>query len=82
MARTPQVLEIDGFYFAGYGWICKNCQPLVPDGSRGRARAHSEGEGEQKEPRYSSPGLAKWRDAARQTLYCPGCGTEEKVNKA
>jgi hypothetical protein len=77
-----KALEIDGFYFAGFGWICKTCQPKEQDSSKGRARIHSEGEGEAKTPRYSSPGLAKWRDAARQTLYCPACGAEEAVNKA
>lgn len=75
-------LEIDGFYYAGFGWICKFCQPAAADDSEGRARIHSEGEGELKEPKYSSPGLAKWRDATRQVIYCPNCGAEERVDKA
>lgn len=77
-----QTLEIDGFYYAGFGWICKRCQPAATDGTEGRARIHSEGEGEMKEPNYSSPGLAKWRDASRRSVYCPNCGAEERVNKA
>ena len=76
------MIEIDGFYFAGYGWICKRCQPLPVSVEPGRARVHSEGEGEQKELHLASPGLAKWRDASRQSVFCPVCGTEEWVNKA
>jgi hypothetical protein len=78
-------MEIDHFINPGYGWMCKHCMAedearQAPGGSR--ARFLTEGEAETKEPALSTPALARWRDAARQTLYCPRCGVEEMVSKA
>jgi hypothetical protein len=78
-------VEIENFINHGFGWICKHCSRK--DNGRagdttGRARFFSEGEAETKNPALSSTGLARWRDAGRQVLYCPECGVEERVNKA
>jgi hypothetical protein len=78
-------MEIEHFINPGYGWMCKHCLP--EDEARGakeegRARFFTEGEAETKEPALSTPALARWRDAARRTLYCPRCGVEEMVYKA
>jgi hypothetical protein len=76
---------LEHFLNPGYGWICISCSEKAnARGGRdaGRARFFSEGEAEEKEPRLSTPGLAKWRDASRQILYCPDCGVEERVSKS
>jgi hypothetical protein len=78
-------MELEHFINPGYGWVCKHCIEEVetrvgPD--KGRARFFSEGEAEDKEVNLSTRGLARWRDASRQVLYCPTCGVEEPVNKA
>ncbi|HEX8747567.1 MAG TPA: hypothetical protein VF717_10230 [Pyrinomonadaceae bacterium] len=78
-------MEIEHFINPGYGWMCRHC--MAEDEARGavvgaRARFLTEGEAETKEPALSTPALARWRDATRQTLYCPQCGVEEMVNKA
>lgn len=78
-------MEIDNFINLGYGWVCKHCAPEHEAGAVGgseRARFFTEGEAEEKEPALSTQALARWRDAARQTLYCPRCGIEERVSKA
>jgi hypothetical protein len=78
-------MELDRFINLGYGWICKQCGPNQETRAKddvARARFFSEGEAEQKEPALSSTGLARWRDASRQVLYCPVCGVEELVDKA
>lgn len=79
-------MEIDHFINPGYGWMCKHCAGETEAGAadevRGRARFFTEGEAESKEPALSTPALARWRDAARSTLYCPRCGVEELVSKA
>ncbi|MBD0370443.1 MAG: hypothetical protein ICV60_06375 [Pyrinomonadaceae bacterium] len=78
-------METDNFINFGYGWMCKHC--MAEDEGRGdegesRARFFTEGEAETKEPLLSTPALARWRDAARRTLYCPRCSVEETVSKA
>ena len=78
-------MEIEHFINPGYGWMCKHC--AVEDEARAakaesRARFFNEGEAESKEPQLSTPALARWRDRARITLYCPRCGIEEMVSKA
>ena len=78
-------MELEHFINPGYGWLCKHCYKEVetrvaPD--EGRARFFTEGEAEDKELRLSTQALARWRDASRQTLFCPGCGIEEMVSKA
>ncbi|HEX8177532.1 MAG TPA: hypothetical protein VF543_20755 [Pyrinomonadaceae bacterium] len=78
-------MEIEHFVNHGYGWMCRHCMALDESGGAvagARARFITEGEAETKEPVLSTPALARWRDAARQTLYCPRCGVEEMVSKA
>jgi hypothetical protein len=77
-------METDNFFNAGYGWICRRCNP--DDETRahlttGRARFFEEGEAEDKEVVFSTPALARWRDSSRQVLVCPQCGIEEMVSK-
>ena len=83
------LMETDHFINLGYGWLCKHC--YSPDELRSaagaeedtrHARFFTEGEAEDKEPALSTQGLAKWRDATRQTLICPRCSIEERVDKA
>ena len=78
-------MELEHFINHGYGWLCKHCHK--EDETRvgpneGRARFFSEGESEDKETRFSTTALARWRDASRQILFCPDCGIEEAANKA
>jgi hypothetical protein len=79
------MLETDHFINEGFGWMCKHCST---DGrarvseKETRARFFSEGEAEEKEPRLSTPALARWTSAARRSLACPRCGIEEMIDKA
>jgi hypothetical protein len=78
-------METDHFINKGYGWICKHCYPEMNAPLRDagtRARFHTEGEAEDKEPALSTQALARWRDASRSTLVCSHCGIEEMLNKA
>lgn len=77
-------METEHFINHGFGWVCRHCraEEEAQEGNRGRARFHSEGEAEEKEPALSTPALARWRDATRRTLFCPRCGVEELLNKA
>ncbi len=67
----------------GYGWACKRCRDSEAiDSSEAGAtlpRFFREGEAEEREPRLSSPVLARWKDGSRRTLVCPRCGVEEDV---
>jgi hypothetical protein len=77
-------MEIEHFINPGYGWLCKHCLSEIDARaslSEGRARFFTEGEAEEKEPSLSTLALARWRDAAREALFCPSCGIEELVNK-
>jgi hypothetical protein len=77
-------MEIEHFINYGYGWMCKHCLAETEAGAAQgleRARFFTEGEAETKEPELSTPALARWRDASRQTLYCPRCAIEEAVSK-
>ena len=74
---------MEHFINNGYGWMCRRCHEQeetarVPAKSGARARFYSEGEAEEREPRYSSLSLARWRDESRQELVCPTCGVVEK----
>lgn len=78
-------MEIEHFINPGYGWLCKHClteKETRVDPDEGRARFFTEGEAEDKEPSFSTPALARWRDASRQVIFCPICGIEETINKA
>ena len=67
----------------GYGWACKRCReseaPGPPGAGAALPRFFREGEAEEREPRLSSPALARWKTDARRTLVCPRCGAEEDV---
>ena len=78
-------METEHFINLGYGWMCRHCAAEDEAGAaevKGRARFLTEGEAETKEPRLSTPALARWRDLTRRTLYCPRCAVEETVSKA
>ncbi|HEX6279218.1 MAG TPA: hypothetical protein VFZ49_04305 [Pyrinomonadaceae bacterium] len=76
--------ELDDFYNAGFGWVCRHCERELA-GTEGRsehARFFVEGEAESKSPRMSNPALARWQDAAQTVLTCPRCSITEAVSKA
>lgn len=80
------MLELENFYNAGTGWICKRCEeesketePPQEDGSL--PRVWREGEAESKRPKLAAP-LAKWTNAARNQLACPRCGVSELIDKS
>jgi len=73
---------MEHFRNTGYGWTCRRCSAEQERAARQdgpRARFFSEGEAEERELKLSTPALARWRDEARTTLYCPRCGVEERV---
>jgi len=79
------VIEIEHFTNEGYGWVCKHCSTDMEarvSEKNTRARFFSEGEAEDKEPKLSTPALARWTTPARHPLSCPTCGIEERVDKA
>jgi hypothetical protein len=66
----------------GYGWECQRCREAADapaDADAPLPRFFREGEAEDREPRLSSPSLARWKDPARRTLVCPRCGVEENL---
>lgn len=78
--------ETAHFVNEGYGWTCKRCReddratPAAPS-SNTLPRFFLEGEAEERDPRLSSPALARWKTDARRTLVCPRCGVEEDVGE-
>jgi hypothetical protein len=78
--------ETNHFFNLGYGWLCKHCN--AEDAERrldergGLWRLFQKREGEKKAPKLPSLVLARWADAARQSLACPRCGIEELISKA
>ena len=75
--------ETQHFINDGYGWACKRCRAAgrARDSAAGAPlpRFFREGESEEREPRLSSPTLARWKDGNGRTLVCPRCGVEESV---
>jgi hypothetical protein len=77
-------IELDNFYNAGFGWICKRCEdeikssenPLQPPKP---GRIMREGEAESKQPIFSNSALAKWFDKEQTILICPRCEILEEV---
>jgi hypothetical protein len=75
-------MSMEHFTNEGFGWTCRRCHAETkaresqPDS---RARFFTEGESEDRDPSLSAPALARWRDAARQNLFCPRCGVEESL---
>jgi ribosomal protein S14 len=79
------MIELNDFYNAGMGWICRHCErDLTPAGEtpRRHSRFFSEGEAESKAPTLASLALAKWTDKTRRFLTCPRCGITEGVEKS
>jgi len=68
----------------GFGWACKRCREAEAPRTRpdhpSLPRFFREGEAEDRDPRLSSPVLARWADDTRRTLVCPRCGVEETVS--
>jgi hypothetical protein len=77
------MIELNNFYNAGFGWICRRCERESAPGSESgnHSRLLREGEAESKTPRFSNSALARWADNSRTTLVCPGCGITELANK-
>lgn len=78
------MIEIDNFYNAGFGWICRGCERALSTGSPssdGPARILTEGEAESRSPVMSNAALARWADPLRSVLMCPRCGITEPVEK-
>jgi hypothetical protein len=75
--------ELQNFYNAGFGWICRACEreSEPPNENANHSRLLREGEAESKTPRFSSYALAKWTDQTRRTLVCPRCGIIEPAGK-
>ena len=81
------MLELNDFYNAGFGWICRQCEldlvlaevPTAAETSDKLSRAFREGEAESKSPNLSTRALAKWTDATQRYLTCPRCGITELV---
>ena len=78
------MIELNDFYNDGFGWICKYCERELKgqNATEKHSRLLREGEAESKDPRLSSSALAKWADAAHQTLICPRCAITESVDKS
>ena len=79
------MFELENFYNAGTGWICKRCERELKENEtqtgENLPRVWREGEAESKQPRLSAP-LAKWTDAARNQLICPRCGISETIDNS
>jgi hypothetical protein len=75
-------IELDDFYNAGFGWICKHCERELETPEKNRSRLMREGEAESKQPKFSNTALAKWLDKAQRTLICPRCGITELADKS
>jgi len=78
-------IELNDFYNAGFGWICKACErefKQLDDSSENKtSRLMREGEAESRQPCFSNHALAKWSDEAHRTLTCPRCGITELIDK-
>ena len=79
------MIELNDFYNAGFGWICRPCErelkPAEPPHHK-HSRVFREGEAESKTPVLASQALAKWTDATHRFLTCPRCGITEAVEKS
>jgi hypothetical protein len=77
------MIELNDFYNAGFGWICRHCERETErrDNS-GQSRLFREGEAEGKQPELANAAIAKWADPAQRTLLCPRCGITELAEKS
>jgi len=79
------MIELNDFYNAGMGWICRQCDrelSAVPKTPTPHSRAFTEGEAESKIPQLANAALAKWTDKTRRFLTCPRCGITEPVERS
>lgn len=77
-------IELNDFYNAGFGWICKQCERELMEKDSNQSensRLMREGESESKQPKFSNRAMAKWADAAQRILVCPSCGVTEPADK-
>lgn len=78
--------ELNDFYNAGMGWICRQCErdlsSVTPAAASSHSRVFTEGEAESKTPLLANAAMAKWTDKTRRFLTCPRCGITEPVEKA
>lgn len=80
-----EMIELNDFYNAGFGWICRGCErDLAPPAKTAEklSRAFHEGEAESKNPALTNIAMAKWTDATRRYLTCPRCGITELAEQA
>lgn len=80
------MFELENFYNAGTGWICKRCEAELKEtetteDDENLPRVWREGEAESKRPKLSAA-LAKWTNETRNQLVCPRCGVSELIDKA
>jgi uncharacterized protein YdaU (DUF1376 family) len=80
------VLDLEEFYNAGFGWICKRCErelksAATTETDENLPRVWREGEAESKRPNFAAP-VARWHNEARNQLVCPRCGITELFDKA
>ena len=71
------MIELNDFYNAGFGWICRHCERELTrdeDLDKRHSRIFREGEAESKNPELSNRALAKWTDKTCRFLICPLCG--------
>jgi hypothetical protein len=76
------MIELNDFYNAGMGWICRQCErdlSVTADKPGSHSRIFTEGEAESKTPHLANTALAKWTDKTRRFLTCPRCGITEPV---
>jgi hypothetical protein len=79
------VNQTNHFFNLGYGWLCKHCSAEDAEPHHERSGLWSffhpkkeKAETEKKATRLPSLVLARWADAARQSLVCPRCGIEDR----
>ena len=79
--------ETEHFFNDGYGWTCVRCSgadaalDAAGPGADALPRFFREGESEEREARFSTRALARWKDDSRRTLVCPRCGIEENTKE-
>lgn len=77
--------ETNHFFNPGYGWLCKHCSAEDADRHDEHRSFWSffhKTEAEKKPVKLPSLVLARWTDASRQSLACPRCSIEERINRA
>ncbi len=77
------MMELNDFYNDGFGWKCRQCERELTaqtSAEANQSRLLTEGETENKQPKFSNLALAKWFDKAQTTLICPRCGITERAD--